>query len=92
MPNLGEYLTGTDPRDGSDRVEISGAVREDRFVLTVPKAAGVDGARCAVEYSPDLQSWSGSGVTVLEDSSARLVASIPLGSSKGFLRPVFSLE
>lgn len=92
MPNIAEYATGTDPKNGADRVSFAGRMSADRFILEIPKAAGADDVTFAVQYSPDLDEWSSNGITVIEDTPTRLVVSIPLGSSRGFLRPSFALD
>lgn len=95
VPNLGEYATGTDPKDAQDHADLSGAISGDHFTLTVPKAAGVTDATPLVEYSTNLQSWSTTGTTVIEDSTTQLVVRISSTVSsgvppKGFLRVRFT--
>lgn len=94
IPNLGEYATGTDPRDGSDHANLAAAVTADYFTLTVPKAAGVTDVNIRVESSTDLQAWSTAGTTIIEDSASQLTVKItaPVSSAvpnRGFLRVVF---
>lgn len=95
VPNLGEYATGTDPKDPLDHANLAGAISGDHFTLTVPKAAGVTDVDFLVEYSSTLQSWSPVGTTVVEDSATQLVVRITATVSsgvppKGFLRVRFT--
>lgn len=92
MPNLGEYVTGTDPRDAGDRVAIGADVRDGFFIVTLPKVGGASGASTGIQFSADLVHWSANGVTIMEDNATRLVAKVPLGSGSGFVRPVFQLD
>ena len=89
MPNLGEYVTGTDPRDPSDRVEIVGTVTDGYFILTVPKVQDTGDVSTVVEFSSDLTLWGQDGITIVENSATRLVAKVTIGSGAGFVRPVF---
>lgn len=95
VPNLGEYATGTDPKDPLDHANLAGSVSGDHFTITVPKAPGVTDATPLVEYSTTLQSWSTTGTTVIEDSATQLVVRINATVSggvppKGFLRVRFT--
>ena len=97
VPNLGEYATGTDPRDHGDRANFPAAVAGDHFIITVPKADGVTDVGIVVEHSANLQSWSAVGTTVVEDSASQLVVRITATVSsavppRGFLRVRFVQE
>ena len=92
IPNLGEYATGTDPRDGGDRADLAITLAGGYFTLTIPKAAGVTDVNLRVESSTDLAAWSAGGTTLVEDSASRRVVRLtaPVGGSiRGFLRVVF---
>ena len=94
IPNLGEYATGTNPRDGSDRANLSTAVTGGYFTLTVPKDASVSDVTVRVESSTNLQTWSAAGTTVIADSATSMTVKLtaPVGSvngDRGFLRVVF---
>ena len=94
VPNLGEYATGTDPKDPLDHANLGGSISGGYFTITVPKAAGVSDVTTLVEYSTTLQSWSTTGTTVVEDSATQLVVRISASVSggvppKGFLRVRF---
>ena len=94
VPNLGEYATGTDPKDPLDRANLVGSISGDHFTITVPKAAGVTDVDFLVEYSSTLQTWSTVGTTVVENSATQLVVRITATVSsgvppKGFLRVKF---
>ena len=92
LPNLGEYLTGGDPRSAGDRGGFTAEVAGGFFLMTIPKTGGAEDAVCHVEYSGDVEGWSGEGIEIVEDSSQRLVAKVPASGRKGFLRAVFSLR
>jgi hypothetical protein len=92
IPNLGEYATGTDPRDGGDRADLAITLAGGYFTLSIPKAAGVTDVNLRVESSTDLAAWSAGGTTLVEDSASRRVVRLtaPVGGSiRGFLRVVF---
>jgi hypothetical protein len=95
IPNLGEYLTGTDPRDGGDHAPITAAVTGGYLNITIPKAAGITDATMRVEGSTNLQTWSIIGTTVITDNSStlsvRLTAPVNGANPRGFLRVVFEL-
>lgn len=95
VPNLGEYATGTDPKDPLDHANLAGTISGDHFTITVPKAPGVTDVTPLVEYSTTLQSWSTIGTTVMENSATQLVVKISATVSggvppKGFLRVRFT--
>ncbi|WP_264489548.1 PKD domain-containing protein [Luteolibacter arcticus] len=92
IPNLAEYVTGSDPRDREDRGEIIAEVAGEVFTMIVPKTGGADDAVCHVEYSEHLDGWSQEGVEIVEDSSERLVVKVPTSARAGFLRAVFALR
>ncbi|MCB1130391.1 MAG: PKD domain-containing protein, partial [Verrucomicrobiae bacterium] len=73
VPNLGEYATGTDPKDGGSRADLGAAIDTGYFTITVPKAAGVADVSIVVEHSINLSAWSTAGTTVLEDGATQLV-------------------
>lgn len=93
VPNLAEYATGTNPRDGSQRVDFAAGIEGGYLTITVPKAADATGVTTVVEHSDDLIAWSTAGVTVIEDTAAQLVVrmSAPAGGGPGFLRARFEL-
>jgi hypothetical protein len=92
VPNLGEYVTGTDPRDGADSVAIQSLLNDGFLLVSVPKTAGAEDAVCHAEYSQDLEAWSESGFEIVEDSPERLRVRVPITTGSGFLRVVFALD
>ena len=94
IPNLGEYATGTDPRNAGARVNLTTAVTGGYFTLTVPKDPTGSDVTVRVESSTDLLSWSTAGTTVLTDNPGTLSVRLntPVSSTnpgRGFLRVVF---
>lgn len=94
IPNLGEYATATDPRDGGDRVELSSVTTGGYFTLTVSKDPTVTDVAVSMQASSDLQNWSTTGTTVVADDPATLSVQIntPISNpspGRQFLRVMF---
>ncbi|HEX7262338.1 MAG TPA: hypothetical protein VF258_11030, partial [Luteolibacter sp.] len=96
VPNLGEYLTGTDPRDGGDRAPFAATVTGGYLTITIPKSAGITDASMHVEGSTNLQNWSTAGTTVITNTdiilTVKLTAPVNSANPRGFLRVVFDLN
>jgi hypothetical protein len=91
VPNLGEFATGSNPRNSTDRA-VEASTSEGFFLLTVPKIAGAEEVVCHVECSRDLENWSEDEVEIVEDSPTRLVAKVPTASGDAYLRAIFTLD
>lgn len=92
--NLVEYAVGSNPNafDAGRYFDISFVTNS--FFLTVRKGAGAaDDVSFEVEGSPNLApgSWSGSSVTILENSQTQIHARYAGTNAIGFLRLKFSL-
>lgn len=91
--NLVEFAVGSNPNvaDRSNYLDVSFATNS--FYLTLRKGPGAaDEVNFEVESSPTIApgSWSGSAVTVLENSPARLRVRYDGTNTSGFLRVKFS--
>lgn len=91
VTNLGEYATGTNPRNSTSRVNFTSTRANGELTLTVPKAANVSDVIFSAQYSTDMVNWSSAGVTIVENSASQIVAKIPSATGKGFLRVVFDV-
>ena len=92
-PNLVEYAVGSNPNAADHGSYLDVSFSTNAFYLSVRKGPGGGDVRYAVEGSPNLApgSWSGSQVTVLENSAARLRVRYDGTTTSGFLRLKFSL-
>ena len=92
VANLIEYLTGSDPRDGSDWVSMTSEIEGNLLVLTIPRDPAANDLIVTALKSTALDDWSTIGVTILENSGTQFRAAIPLSEAKGFLRAEVEVE
>jgi hypothetical protein len=90
--NLVEYATGTDPKNSGSRAAITHAVQGGQLILTIPRDPAATDVLIEGERSTLLNGWTGTGVTILENSALQFRASIPVGGGNGFLRANFSVN
>ena len=91
--NLVEYAVGSNPNSPDTGGYLDVSFDGHAFFLTMKKGPGGNDVRYEVQGSPNLTpgSWSGSLVTVLENSPARLRVRYDGTATSGFLRLNFSV-
>lgn len=94
IAKFGEYATGTDPKNPTDRVAFDFEVIADKLTLSIPKNPDATGVTTRVESSYDLLEWGTIGLVIEQDSPELLVVRLntPLSSAslqRAFLRVVF---
>jgi len=89
IPNLLEYITGSDAKSPTSFTLPTLAEESGYMTMTVHKAPGVNGFNLAIEASDDLKTWNSTSLTVLIDNASMLKVRVKTLTSDPNLKNLF---
>jgi len=97
VPNLLEYISGTDPKSPSSYTTPTLAIESGYVTITLQKSPDVSGYTLLIETSDDLVLWTTTGLTILTENanSLKVRLNTPISgqpNKKAFLRAKATIE